>query len=105
MAAKIRHNHPQNAYGALEAPGDCAACDARRAELDAAGRTQHNHAGPFGFRRVTGCPRCIELVQGAAPRESMTAHRDKLEQQRSESMRRHFADPNSKCDHKTCYDW
>lgn len=105
MADKLRHNHPHNAFGALEAPGDCKRCDQRRDELNAAGRTQHNHGGPFGFRRVTGCPRCIELVGGAAPRESMLAHKYSADEQRCAEIRRHFADPHSSCDHITCFDW
>lgn len=68
-AAKLTHNHPPNPFGALDEPGECPRCDQRRAELNAAGRTQHNHGGPFGFRRVAGCPRCAELTAGAPARE------------------------------------
>jgi hypothetical protein len=105
MAAKLRHNHPNNDFGALEAPGDCPRCDQRRDELNAEGRTQHNHAGPFGFRRVTDCPRCIELDDGDAPREGFGQSRAEKDARLSREMKAHFADPNSKCNHITCFDW
>jgi hypothetical protein len=103
MSARHSHNHRPNPYGALEAPGDCPSCDQRREALNAAGRTQHNHAGPFGWRRVAGCPRCAELSGGAAPREGFKSRMRDAD--RCAEIRAHFADPDSKCDHRTCYDY
>ena len=54
---------------------------------------------PFG-KRIR-----IELVNGAAPRESLYTHRAQMDAQRVAEITRHFADPNSKCDHITCFDW
>lgn len=105
MAAKLKHNHTPNPFGAYQAPGDCPRCDQLRADKEAMGETQHNHARqPFG-RHVDGCPRCAELAKGAAPRESREARQARLEREHLEGMRRHFADPHSSCDHITCYDW
>jgi len=84
-----RHNHSNNAFGALEAPGKCPRCDERRTELNAAGRTQHNHAGPFGFRRIPGCPRCDELKSGASPREGFRSGNS--DAGRAADIRAHFA--------------
>lgn len=100
--AALKHNHPNNDFGALEPPeSNYPRRDERRAQLNAQGRTQHSHAGPFGFRRVAGCPRCIELVQGAEPREGHGADRAEKDARRAREIKAHFADPNSKCDHIT----
>lgn len=83
----------------------CPRCNFLKAVKEAEGETQHNHdTMPFG-RRVDGCPRCIELAQGAPKREGVFDRQDKLDRERCEAIRKHFADPHSTCDHKTCFDW
>jgi hypothetical protein len=100
-----KHNHEWIWTEGYRAAGECPRCDFLRAAKAAEGETPHNHEKmPFG-RRVAGCPRCIELANGAAPREGYSAHQRRLDAQRRESMRKHFMDPNSTCDHITCFDW
>jgi hypothetical protein len=103
-AAKVKHNHEWIWTEGYQ-PGQCPRCDFLRAAKAADDETPHNHERmPFG-RRVDGCPRCIELASGAPAREGFAQRQARLEHERSEGMRRHFADPNSKCDHMTCYQW
>lgn len=103
--AKTRHNHELLPFGAYVDEGQCPRCDQLRAEKRANGETPHNHARTAWGKRVDGCPRCIELANGAPKRESHTAREARLDAQRVADIRAHFADPNSKCDHITCFDW
>jgi len=104
-AQKLRHNHELLPFGAYVDEGECPRCDQLRTEKLEMGETPHNHRPqPFG-RHVKGCPRCIELVSGAKPRESAAGRQARLDRELSEEMRRHFADPNSRCDHLTCFQW
>jgi hypothetical protein len=83
----------------------CPRCNYLKTLKELEGETQHNHERmPFG-RQVKGCPRCIELANGAPKREGFNDHRNRLDAQHTEAIRRHFADPNSRCDHITCFDW
>jgi hypothetical protein len=100
-----KHNHEWVYTDGYRPPGACPRCDFLRQAKAAQGETQHNHERmPFG-RQVKGCPRCIELAKGAPKREGFRDHRDRLDAQRAEDIRRHFADPNSGCDHLTCFSW
>ena len=102
MAAKLKHNHTPNPFGAYQAPGDCPRCDQLRAEKQAAGETQHNHKRlPFGQRLPLGqCPRCDELHRGAKPRENNAARQARLDAEHAASIREHFAPGhNERCSH------
>lgn len=83
----------------------CPRCNFLKAAAEAEGKTQHNHPRQSFGRRVEGCPRCNELDNGADKREGFNDHQDKLDRERSEAIRLHFADPNSTCDHMTCFQW
>jgi phage FluMu protein Com len=107
MAAteKLQHNHELLPFGAYVDEGACPRCDQLRAAKLAQGETPHNHRPQPWGKRVEGCPRCSELATGAPRRESAADRAARLDREFSAEMKRHFADPNSKCDHKTCYDW
>lgn len=100
MAAKLKHNHELLPFGAYVDEGECPRCDQLRAEKQAAGETPHNHRPqPFG-RYVKGCPRCIELMSGAKPRESATARQERMDAEHAASIRAHFGPGhNERCSH------
>jgi hypothetical protein len=106
MAAKAKgpqHNHQWD-YTRGYVIG-CPRCNYLKTLKESEGETQHNHEKmPFG-RYVDGCPRCEELKNGAPKREGIYDRRNREEAQRFADIRKHFADPNSKCDHITCFDW
>ena len=100
-----KHNHVWVYTEGYLPLGECPRCDFLRAAAEAEGKTQHNHPRQSFGRRVEGCPRCNELDNGADKREGFDDHKNKLDRERSEEIRRHFADPNSACDHMTCFQW
>ncbi len=50
--------------------------------------TKHTHPVIFG-RKVAGCPRCLELLNGAAPVQWKGARARQLEQQQIKWIREH----------------
>ena len=97
------HNHVWNYLEGYRT--GCPRCGYLKMLKTLAGETQHNHDKTAFGRRVDGCPRCIELANGAPKREGVFDHQNKLEAERTAEIRRHFADPHSTCDHKTCFQW
>ena len=71
--------------------------------------TKHNHQVVFG-RKVDGCPRCAELIAGAAPVKWAWAENAKrraaFEAERSNAIRNHdFAACTAKNIACTCFEW
>ena len=106
LKAKGPQKHVGHTWNYIEGyKTGCPRCNYLKAVKAAQGETQHTHDKmPFG-RHVKGCPRCIELAKGAPKREGVFDRRNRLEAQLLADMRKHFADPNSTCDHITCFDW
>jgi len=53
--------------------------------------TKHTCGGPVFGRKTPGCPRCDELIAGAAPVQWNVSRRRDDDAQRREEIRRHFA--------------
>jgi hypothetical protein len=107
MASTVKppHNHPALPFNGYVDQGQCPRCDGNRAAKLAIGETPHNHQIRSRKLLPLGqCPRCDELHKGAPARAGFktAAQRDA---ETCAEMRAHFADPNSRCDHLTCYQW
>lgn len=111
---KLKHNHELLPFGAYVDEGQCPRCDQSRAEKLALGETPHNHAPTPWARRVDGCPRCVELANGAPKRLSQADRQAEWDRQRSEAIAAHT---NENCHYMTrtpaghwtgvcvCFDW
>jgi len=53
--------------------------------------TKHTCGGPKFGRKTPGCPRCDELIAGAAPRAGWGDRKRAQESQRNREIRAHFA--------------
>lgn len=58
--------------------------------------TKHTCGGPVFGKKIAGCPRCDELLAGAAPVMWNGARRAQLEQEQQAAISAHFAS------HKHC---
>lgn len=96
-ATKTRHNHESLPFGGYVDEGLCPACDRNRAEKIAAGETPHNHQRR-GWARVAGCPRCVELANGAPRRLSQADRQAEFDRLRSAAIRAHM---NETCHYMT----
>jgi hypothetical protein len=53
--------------------------------------TKHTCGGPAFGRKTPGCPRCDELLAGAAPVQQPWRKRESDDQRRSREIHEHFA--------------
>jgi hypothetical protein len=103
---KLKHNHDALPFNGYVDQGLCPRCDQLRVEKQLAGETPHNHQIRSRKLLPLGqCKRCDELHKGAPARKGFGDRRAQLDEQRVREIRAHFADPNSRCDHITCFDW
>jgi hypothetical protein len=107
MARTVKppHNHPALPFNGYVDQGLCQRCDLNRAAKLADGETPHNHQIRSRQLLPLGqCPRCDELHKGAPARKGFRT-KEQVDAEICAEMKRHFANPNSTCDHLTCYQW
>ena len=70
--------------------------------------TKHTHPAPFWqcrTRPVAGCPRCSELVAGAAPRDGYGDHARRLDAQRTQWIKEHNCERSGCGPVCVAFDW